>query len=322
MKDSEDISTEPPPKTPTGSDAFAAARAQVAKESPEDQPPLPEPPEDTPPETTPPAEEPSPEDQPPETGPDSEALLSEDELAKLTPKERANAEKWQAKLTQKSQALAARAKEFDEWTPLIQALKENPDDVLAELAKQRGFAISKAAQETAVQTQAAQTVATLPAELQFLQPIFEQFGNQILQNIRSEIGPIKEQQTQMISEAAAAETEHTIKAFDSKYPDWKKYETQMVTIGQKFVPTAGAMTDYEYMETLYRLATADISKAEQTKKVVQRINKAAVSAESAQPGSSDERVDVTMPADWDKMTNKERIKASWDAASRGQVFKR
>ena len=162
----------------------------------------------------------------------------------------------------------------------------------------------------------------MPAELEFLKPAIESVVKQILEPMRGKLSEIEQSKTQMLSEAAAAETEATIKTFDVKYPEWKKHEAKMLEIGQKFIPTSGSMTDYEYMETLYNLATLSTSKAEQTKKAVERINKAASKVEPSTPGISEERVVVTSPADWAKMTNKERIRASWDAASRGQVFEK
>lgn len=90
----------------------------------------------------------------------------------------------------------------------------------------------------------------------------------------------------------------------------------MLEIGKKFVPTEGAMTDFEYMETLHQLATANITQAEQTKKVVEKINKAAASAEPNTPGVSSERVEHVLPP-----PDQRSMRHAYAAAKRGEVWK-
>lgn len=266
---------------------------------------------------TPEAEQPAQEpekvaDEPPDTTPDPDAILTAAELAALPPKERANAEKWQAKLTQKAQALAAQSKEFEEWKPLIDSLKTNPKATLEQMAEQLGVQIAK--QDT-TPTTAEVVTSELPEEWKFLQPVFESLEKRVEARVRAELAPIKEAHTQIVTEAAAAETESAIKAFDAKFPDWRKHEAQMLEIGKKFIPTAGAMTDFEYMETLYKLATADIKKAEQVKATVKQINKSAAAAETPTPGISDSRVEHALPP-----PEKRSMRDAYNAAKQGIVW--
>jgi len=306
-----------PPATPTGSDAFKAARASIAAQSTETPDQGPDEDEEKKPDDTSteqPAEEPDEAaDQPPEPAEPEDTILTPDELAKLSPKERANAEKWQAKLTQKSQALSAQAKEFETWKPLIDGLQANPDAVIEELAKRRGLTITKTNQDTTVAKTAANTIAQLPTELQFLQPVFEEFGKQLLANVDTRLQPIAQAQQQMLTDAAAAETDATIQSFTVKHPEWKKHETKMMELGQKFIPTTGNMTDLEYMEALYKLVTFDQHKADQTKKVVEKLNKVAETSETPTSGVPAERVVIAMPP-----PEKRSIRDAWKAAARGE----
>jgi hypothetical protein len=237
-----------------------------------------------------------------------DAILSSEELATLPPKQRQNAEKWQAKLTQKAQALADQAREFGEWKPLIDSLKADPKTTVTRLVEQIGLKL--AAQDTTPETK--EVLSELPEEWRFLQPMFESLEKRVEARVRAELEPIKEAQNEIVTKASAAETESTIKAFDAKFPGWKKHESKMLEIGKKFVPTAGSMTDFQYMETLYKLATADIEKAEQVKETVKRINQSAAATESPAPGISDNRVEHALPP-----PDKRSIRDAYAAASQG-----
>jgi hypothetical protein len=312
-----------------GRDAFAAARASLADQSSDQDPDTDTPasPDDTP--TEPPAEEPETvADQPTETTSEPDTILSPEQLAALSPKERANAEKWQAKLTQKAQALSAKERELDEWKPLIESMKENPDDVIAEYARARGFTISRQAQDTqTVSTEATEVIAGLPEDLKFLGPIlkpmFERYGQTIIQSVEAKVNPIAQAHNLMMTEAAAAQTQATLESFTTKHPEWQQHEPAMVELAKKFIPTPGSsMTDAEYMDTLYALVTAKQSKADLVKATVKQINKSAASVEPNTPGVSESRVEHAMPANFAQMDNKDRMKAAFDAAKAGIVWKK
>ena len=293
-------------KQVTGSNAFEAARASVAK-----------PVDDTPTET--PAEETvTVADQP--TAPTEEPIdtldIPEEEVKKLSLKEQKVYRALQKKFTETSQARSALEKQLDSWKPLIDGFSADPDKTLADLAKERGFVLTKQDQDIA-RAHTAETVQSLPEELNFLEPILADRDRRLIEAMRAELAPIRETTNQMLTEAAAAETEGTLKAFESKYPEWKKYEPQMLTLAQKFLPAKGAMTDFEYMEHLYKLSTVDISKAEQTKTVIDKINRSASNAEPPASGISSSRVEHTMPADL-ASDSSSRMRAAWEAAKRGE----
>ncbi len=262
--------------------------------------------DDTPPEK--PAEDPDkPADQPNATGEAEDALLTTDEVAKLTPKERGLYEKAQKNYTLKTQKLAADRKEFDEWKPLIEALKTRPAEAMEQLATQLGMKLQKPAQDTPAET--------LPEEWSFLEPILSERDKRLEARIRAEIEPVKQAHEEAAVKAIADETASTVKAFAAKYPGWQKHEAAMLDIGKKFMPAAGAMTDFEYMEVLHKLATADQTEAEKTKKVVEKIEKAARSVEPNTSGLSEDRVVHALPP-----PDKRSIRDAYEAAKRGELW--
>lgn len=299
---------------PTGRDAFAAARASLPAQSTDQAPVISEPLDDTPEKKT--VEEPEKvADQPEKTTEDPEdTLLTADEVSKLNPKERGLYEKAQKNYTLKTQKLAADRKELEQWKPLIDQLTTNPDAAIEQLAQQRGMKLSKAAQDNTVEKQTEATLAELPEELAFLKPVFEAYGKKLMDTMRGEITPLKEGYSAIVSEAAAAETEATLKSFEAKYPGWQKHEKAMLDMGQKILPGKG-MSDFEYMEILHRQVTAGTDEAERTKKTVEKINKSAAASESPTPGIANSRVEHALPP-----PDKRDIKAAWEAAKRGEVW--
>lgn len=294
---------------PTGADAFTAARAAVGKG---DETPA----TDDTSTPTPPAEDTAKvADQTTETT-DPDTLLTEEELAALPPKERAKAEKWQAKLTQKAQKLSATEKEFDEWKPLIEGLKTNPREALAQVAKQLGLTVAEAKE---IQDTPAED---LPEELKFLKPVFDQREKALEAKIRAELDPLKKAHETTVLNAIASETEATEKAFEAQHSDYRKLEPQMLELAKKFIPVSGAMTDYEYLEHLYGVVKAKQAQAEKTKEIVARINNAAKVSEEKTSGIPNERVSMKIPDSSAQLDSKELMRLAYEAAKRGEIWEK
>ena len=290
----------------TGAAAFDAARTQIAKGDDTSSQPAQEPDKvaDESTATT-------------DTKPDVLEIPEED-VKKLSLRDQQVYRALQKKFTETSQKHSALEKQLQPWKPLIDAFTENPEQALAQLAEERGFRLAKINQDTqTVERQTAAALSELPPDLDFLKPYFDAYGKQIIETVRREIAPIKETTEHIISEAAAAETQGTLDAFTAKYPEWQKHETQMLELGQKFIPAKGKMTDFEYMEHLYSLATADMRKAEQTKAVISQINKSVGAAETATPGMSSRNVEHTLPPE-----GKRGIREAFEAAKRGERWVR
>jgi hypothetical protein len=73
------------------------------------------------------------------------------------------------------------------------------------------------------------------------------------------------------------------------------------------------MGEFEYMETLYTLATAKLSEAEKTKQVIAKIDKSAAASEPATSGVSQERVAHKRPEN-------ATLRDAYKAAKAGQVW--
>ena len=303
-----------------GKDAFAAARAAVAAQSKDQGAAAPDesPDDDTSAQNEPAQETETPADESTETGPtedtsEPDTLLTPEETAKLSAKEQRLYEKAQKNYTLKTQRLAEERKALEPWKQLSESLQADPDAVITELARRRGLTIAKT-QNTTVQDTAKTTLAELPAELQFLAPVLEQFGNRLLEKVKADIAPIRTTQEEQIAATVAAETDAEVKAFsaDPRFKDWKQHEAKMLDIGKKFTPSNG-MTTFEYMETLYTLATANRKKADVVKDTVEKINKSAAASESVTPGVQNKVVEHALPP-----PEKRGMRDAWEAAKRGE----
>lgn len=314
----ETLSTETETKTPTGSDAFAAARATLAAQSKDQGAGAAAEDTEAAKETETVQEPEKVADEPDETTEPEDTGLTEKELAALSPKERANAEKWQAKLTQRAQKLSATEKALEEWQPLIEGMKTNPHATLEQVAKQLGFKISKA-EAKAIENHTEAAMAELPEGLEFLKPVFEKQAAQILAAAKAEVAPIKEAHAAMVQEAAAAETQSELAAFSKEFPGWEKHEAAMIQMGERILPGKGMSTS-EYMGILYREVTKGIDTAERTKKTVEKINKSAAASESPTPGVNTSRVSTVKPAEFAAMSNSQRLRAAHEAAKNGIVW--
>jgi len=302
--------TPEPPKTIR--DHYEAAKAAQSS-SPEDDQGTPEvAPDDTPAEQ--PAEQPDKVADPPtETTETQDALLTAEEVGKLSPKEKKLYEKAQKNYTQKTQALAAERKEIESWKPLMESWKSNPDAALEQLARQRGFSLTRPQQDTTAKEQAKEIVDQLPDELAFLEKPLE---TRIQKALDARLKPLEEREAQRNAQTAAAETKATLEAFSAKYKGWEKHEPAMMKLGEKLLPTGG-MSDFEYMENLYKLATADIDKAEEAKKVVARMEKSVAAAESPTTGVAEGRVEHRKPSN---ITSQNAFREAYKAAKQGIVW--
>lgn len=308
---------------PTGKAAFAAARSSIQAQSQDQGPKEETPVEDKPSTETPPEEAEKVAAQVQDTADDTDQLWTPDKVAKLSPELRKQYDEMNRDYTRKSQKNASDRKEFEPWKPLIDGLTgTNPAAVVEELAQRLGLTVTKAGTvearaEAVTQTFTSKALEKLPEELRPLfAPALEALKEELTEAYKGQLKPIVEQQSQMITEAAAAETEATIKSFTVTHPGWEKHEKTMIDIMGKLVPKPGAMTDLELMEMAYTLATANESEAEKTKKVVARINKAAESVEpNRRSGMPSEQVEHALPA-----PGKRGIREAYAAAKRGEAW--
>lgn len=255
---------------------------------------------------------------------EDDELLSADEVAKLTGDARKQYDRMNKAFTTKTQVLAEKRKGVEKWDRLITALDTNPDQTLEELAAARGFKLSKSEKSAdgkkvttetpadQVKQEIDQALADMPDELKFLKPYFEKFAAKLTSSIDSKMKPIQESHQQMTNQAIETQTAATLKSFSTAHPGWEKHETKMLEIAQKIQPS-GKMPEFEYLETLYNLATANQTNAERTKKVVDKINKSAAAAETVGSGVSEKQVVHALPS-----PDKRGIREAYEAAKRGE----
>lgn len=248
---------------------------------------------------------------PPDTAtePNASDLISETDwtaFSKLDPaKQRAELNK---RWTQKTQELAAQRKAIEPHAELIKALQTDLPGTVRQLAQQAGLTVApkpeeKAAVETAASIADASAEAVKQAlgpELDFLAgPLtkaIQTVAEQVAKTVAAQaVKPLEEQTSQIVSHAATEQVKAIEAAFAQKHPDWKQYEPRMVELGQTMQPGPG-MTELDYLESLYKLASFDDQIAAAGKKAVVRLAKGAEDAEREPQSVKETQVQKTPPA--------------------------
>ena len=229
-----------------------------------------------------------------------EQLLSQEELSKY-PDPQSQIKAMQKAFTQKTQKLAP-------YRRLIESLEKDPQATVKALAAQL---------KLQVQEPQATSTPEVDETVQYIESTFgkqaaEAFRRLAEKTIESKVAPLQEFQQRLTVEAAAKQSQATLEALTAKHPDWKNYEGKMVELGGRLQPNG--MSESDYLETLYYLATKDRSEADKTAKVVERINKSAASAESPTTGVAPSRVAPTMPAG---LSFSEQLRYAAKAAEQG-----
>lgn len=264
---------------PSFDQAFDAAVAQHSEPAVEPVEPATQ---DEPSET--PAEETGAEPALPEESSEEE-LLSEDEYDALKDNPKALRKALNRAYTQSRQ----RMKPYEN---LIKAFEADPDGTLQKLAESRGMSIQRPGQATEPNAQE-QTVdllkRSLGPELEFLAdklaPAFDTL-------VQRSIDPVRDS---VLEQGAIREVDGALANLSAKHTDWKDYEPEMSRLGAIFQPGIGpdgrpTSTQEEYLENLYFLATRTRSNAQQTKKVVQRLQASAKNAENPDSGVASNKV--------------------------------
>jgi len=304
--------------------AAEAARAQLTQES---QKAVEQSADDTKAATTETSEQTQPETQTEEPG-ESEELLTKDELATLDAKAQANYKKMQKAYTQRTQKLSAREKEIErllQHKELFDAFEQDPAEVIRQLAPQYGLSLAEAAktQEPAKESVATDAAQGMQTELrQLLGAGNEEFADGLakvfesrLNKVQERVQQTEERQNAQLREAAAASTDADLKAFETKHPDFKTHEKAMLELSRKIQPNPSSGMDVDdYMELLYSAVTANAvkttTKTEQTREVIERINKAAAKAEPQTSAVTESRITPARP-------KRPTMEEAFEAANKG-----
>jgi hypothetical protein len=289
-------------QTPTFDQAAEAAAATLAKEVPAVDEVTDETNADT--DTT---QEQTQAETPADAPAETDELLSDEEVATLDVNGQANYKKMQKAFTEKTQKLAAERKEMEAYRDLIKSYQTDPKETIKKLAQQHGLSLAEAAQlvkqepvkvtpeeSEVTRTQLRQLLGEGNEELaDGLAKIIDSRAEQIA---GSRVKPIEDRQADITRRAAQEAADADLKAFEKSHPDFKTYEPAMRELSTKIQPAEGAKMDVsEYLEMLYKVASLKDSEATQTKKVIDRINKAASSSESKESAIPTNKVTPARP---------------------------
>lgn len=244
----------------------------------------------------------------------ADALLTDDEYQSLQEKHKDDPGALRAALqsafTKKTQGLSA-VKKF------IRDLNTNPDAVIEAMAKRRGFSLSKPskAAPTNAEIDALRTELTTAVGAETAEKLTGKFEAAIKRMTESSLEPIRQTLDTQAAEAALEQSKLVLEAFNTAHPDWKTHEKRMMEIGNKLSPQG--MDEGEYLDNLYYLATRDVSDADKTKKVIERMDKGARVASSPAAGSAGSTV-RSAPAKAPSLDA--AIKRGLEAARRGERY--
>jgi len=191
--------------------------------------------------------------------------------------------------TKKFQALSAERKQLEPYKAFIAAVEEDPVAAVTAVAKRLGIKLADDGNGNGS-----------------TEKIVKSLGDQITEAIRASMGPeyddlsdrmaagvhealklaipeltkdTREQVGRVIDDSSARESQLILETFGKSHPDWKKYDEQMTALSKKYPPGEG-VTEMEYLETLYHLATRDGKNGDGVKKAITKMTTSAKKANS------------------------------------------
>lgn len=251
-----------------------------------------------------------------------DALLSPEEVEKLSEDNRAQYKQIQAAFTRKRQedAEARRAWETEQTEAksdleFVRELRANPEAVIRNLAAQVGLEVAQSEQP------AVSTEFTLPENFSFLKPVIDPLLEQN-RLLKAEVAELKESLGPIKDNARAASTEAAMAKMDQLQPGWRKFESQMVKEAQNFPQPAG-MDGVKYLQYLYRQVAWDARQGDTLRTVAE---KAKASVKASQPegtGVSGDKVRHTLPEKHrGRGITNDLLRDALEAARRGEEWAR
>lgn len=199
--------------------------------------------------------------------------------------------------TRKFQEIASQRKQLEPYIGFIQALDQDPRAAIMAVGKKLGLQFKEEGEATReeIAEQAGDKITEQVRK--HLGPEYEDLADRLAPAIRqvaeevakSIATPIVQQQQDIIRDSALRESKAVIDAFTKNNPGWQKYEKAMVELSQKLPPGEG-MTETEYMDILYTLATRDAAEGDAARRVASRIESNARSTEGRRSSVPSSRV--------------------------------
>ena len=242
-------------------------------------------------------------DEPTAEAPEGEAaepeLLSKEEEAALlkNPATAKALKEMKAALTRKTMALADERRALAPLQEFSEKFQADPKGTLKALMDHTGIRLDEPAPTTQAQTKTDKAVELLKSwgftdeqaaqQAPALRDLIKESANEA-------ITPIRKEQEQLLQESVQRETKAIIEQFEKRHPDYKKHEAALSKV-MKLVSPNGDISEMDYLENCWKIATFDIREADQTKKVLEKVTAAAKKSESSAPGVPAQRVSKAAP---------------------------
>lgn len=193
-----------------------------------------------------------------------------------------------AAATKKFQKIAETRKQLEPYADFITEYERDPRQAAIDLVESLGIEVKK---PKSVE-QSEKVVAALSDQINAkvrealgdeYEDVADKLGKAIHDAaslmVEEAVKPLKETQNALISDSAAREASTALEAFAKRHPDWKKYDAQMTALSRKFKPGEG-VTEHEYLDTLYNLASAGGKEGDAVKRAAKRMNASAKKSSS------------------------------------------
>ncbi len=197
--------------------------------------------------------------------------------------------------TQKTQALASERKKLEAWQAVVDGLQNDPVRTLEILGQQLGVQVvppttPQTAQPVQQPSARDQLVTSLKTKLdEFgLAPLSDEIIR-VTEGLAQEIAgqqlkPLQEHTNRLLTDSQQREVATVMQRFETKHPDWKQHEKAMTDLAQRYKPAMDQhgrllVTEDQYLDDLYRLATYETSVKSEAQKAIDRMRAAAESAE-------------------------------------------
>lgn len=234
---------------------------------------------------------------------DTELLTAAEQeaVARLDPESRVKA--FQKAFTKKTQKLSTERKALSAYKGIIDGLQTDAPGTIRALAAHFGVPIAPGSQPAdTTAADAADPTLSIGDEIaqamrESLGPEYEDLADRLAPAILTaaekvvarRTKPLEDHQAEIVKESAVRETQAVLDAFGKKHPDWQQHEARMTELSARILPGAG-VTEAEYLETLYSLATRDKDVGASTKKVIARMQKSAEAASKDAGGITTDKV--------------------------------
>lgn len=223
-------------------------------------------------------------------GKDATGLLTDEEFTALQTTHaddpKALRKALEGAFTKKTQKIAEEHKSVERlrsYSDIIDAYETDPVALIKALAKQHSIDFTTtAAGDTATTEETETTVDEVLGEFkEALGPDLEYLADGLApaitklverlaaQTVDKATAPLKNGQKVLLDKVASEQTDAVMATLEKTHPDWKDHEDAMFALSQKFQLVPGQMTEIEYLETLYDLATRD-ARAGASKKATEK----------------------------------------------------